>query len=73
MSVETQSDSFLCLKIQMSEAVSTADRFTHQKTSAGREIFTEGTARGQKPLLLFHSFSPFFPFSLVSAEVIGSS
>lgn len=31
MPAETQSDSFLCLKIQMSKAVSTADRFTHQK------------------------------------------
>lgn len=31
MSAETQSDSFLCLKIQTSKAVSTVDRFTRQK------------------------------------------
>lgn len=31
MSTETQRDSFLCLKIQVSKAVSTVDRFTRQK------------------------------------------
>lgn len=53
MSAETQGDSFLCLKIQVSKAVSTVDRFTRQKMSTGREIFKEGRARGQELLLLF--------------------